>query len=234
MKRYGTILWDLDQTILDFNKSADYALRYSFERLNLEIDDEKIDLYLKINDSYWKRMERGEITKDEVLIGRFRTFFEQLGITERTPEETEEIYQTALGSVFYFQDKADEIIRSLKAEGFRQYIVTNGVNRTQANKMRLSGLDRLMDGVFVSELIGHAKPKKEFFDAVFASIPEVIRRDCILVGDSLTSDMRGGINAGIAVCWYNPCRQPAPPDLVIDYEIRHLKEVVSIVRGEGI
>lgn len=231
--RYTTILWDLDQTILDFNRSADYALRYSFGRLQLEIDEEKIALYLKINDSYWKRMERGEITKDEVLTGRFRTFFEALGITERTPEEIEEIYQDALGRVFFFQDGADEIIRNLKAEGVKQYIVTNGINRTQANKVHISGLDKLMDGVFVSELIGYAKPRKEFFDAALAALNGASRKDCVLVGDSLTSDMQGGIGAGIAVCWYNPNGLPAPPELAIDYEIRHLNEVPAIVRGEG-
>lgn len=225
MRRFTTILWDLDQTILDFNKSMDYAIRLSFERLGLDIDDEKVALYSGINDSYWKRLERGEITKQEVLYGRFFTLFEKLGITERKPEEIEEIYQDELGNVFFFQDEADKLLPELKEKGFKQYIVTNGVNRTQEKKIRLSGLDKIVDGVFVSELIGYPKPMKEYFDACFAMMGDITREECILVGDSITSDMQGGVNAGIATCWYNPDRNVNSLGVPIDYEIRDLREL---------
>lgn len=231
MRRFTTILWDLDQTILDFNKSMHYALRYSFDKLHLEIDEEKIALYAKINDSYWERLERGEITKEEVLIGRFRTFFERLGITERKPEEIADIYQDALGSVFYFRDEADKLITDLKEQGYKQYIITNGVNRTQANKIRLSGLDKMIDGVFVSELMGYPKPQKEYFDACFEQMKGTARKECILVGDSITSDTQGGINAGITTCWYNPEKRPNFLGISIDYEIRDLRMLPTILQG---
>ena len=230
MSKFTTILWDLDQTILNFKRSEDYALRYCFEQLGLEIDDEKVALYSAINDGYWKRMERGEITKEEVLIGRFRTFFEELSITERKPEEIREIFQDALGSVYFFQDEADKLIILLKEKGYRQYIVTNGVNRTQARKVRLSGLDKLVDGVFVSELMGYPKPRKEYFDACFAEMEGISREECILVGDSITSDMQGGVNAGIATCWYNPDGKPNDSGLILDYEIQDLRELKFILQ----
>ena len=230
MAAFTTILWDLDQTILDFKKSMDYALRGSFRQLHLSIDEEKIRLYSDINDSYWLRFERGEITKDEVLLGRFRTFYERLGIVDKAPEEIAELYQNALGEVYFFRDKADELTLQLKEKGYRQYIITNGVHATQAKKVRLSGLERIMDGVFVSELIGYPKPQKEYFDACFAMLPGVARKECILVGDSITSDMQGGVNAGGATCWYNPDRRPAPSDLPIDYEIGDLWELLPILQ----
>lgn len=230
MHRFTTILWDLDQTILDFNKSMNYALRDSFAKLHLEIDEEKIALYKKINDSYWERLERGEITKDEVLIGRFRTFFERLGITEKQPEEIADIYQDALGNVFFFRDEADKLIMELKRQGYKQYIVTNGVNRTQEKKVRLSGLDKLIDGVFVSELMGYPKPRKEYFDACFEQMKGTARSECILVGDSITSDMKGGINAGITTCWYNPEKCPNSLALPIDYEICDLRMLPEILQ----
>lgn len=230
MRRFTTILWDLDQTILDFNKSMNYALCDSFAKLHLAIDEEKIALYAAINDSYWKRLERGEITKEEVLIGRFRTFFERLGITEKKPEEIADIYQDALGDVFFFRDEADKLIMDLKRQGYKQYIVTNGVNRTQEKKVRLSGLDKMIDGVFVSELMGYPKPQKEYFDACFARLKETAREECILVGDSITSDMKGGINAGITTCWYNPENRPNTLGLSIDYEIRNLQELPTILQ----
>ncbi|MBO5209212.1 MAG: YjjG family noncanonical pyrimidine nucleotidase [Lachnospiraceae bacterium] len=229
MNRFTTILWDLDQTILDFEKSQDYALRYSFDKLGLEIDDEKVALYSAINDSYWKRLERGEISKEEVLLGRFITLFEKLNITKVLPQEIQPIYQDALGNVFFFQDEADKLIESLKKKGYHQYVVTNGINKTQSKKMNLSGLDKLMDGVFISELMGYPKPKKEYFDACFAQMEGISRAECILVGDSLTSDMQGGINANVATCWYNPKKQENYLNLPVDYEIRNLQELPKLL-----
>lgn len=229
MSRFTTILWDLDQTILDFKKSQDYALRYSFNKLGLEIDDETAALYNDINDSYWKRLERGEIGKEEIHKGRFKTLFGQIGITGITPEKIEEIYQTALGSVFFFQDEADKLIMQLKKKGYKQYIITNGFYKTQANKVHISGLDKMVDGVFVSEIIGFPKPQKEYFDACIAGMAGVLTDECIIVGDSLTSDIKGGFNAGIATCWYNPDGYSNSLGLPIDYEIRDLWELLNIL-----
>lgn len=229
MKKYTTILWDLDQTILDFARSQDYALRYTFRQFDKEIGKAEVSLYSAINDEHWKRMERGEITKEEVLRGRFIVFFERLNITEIPPEDFGEIYQEALGDVFFFQDEADKLILQLKEKGYRQYIVTNGVNRTQAKKVHLSGLDKMVDGVFVSELMGYPKPRNEYFDACFAQLEGVTRAECLLVGDSITSDMQGGINAGIDVCWYNPKKQENLSGLAFNYEIRNLHELLQIL-----
>ncbi|MBO5473220.1 MAG: YjjG family noncanonical pyrimidine nucleotidase [Lachnospiraceae bacterium] len=229
MRKYTTILWDLDQTILDFDKSMDYALRTSFARLGLDITDEIVARYAEINDSYWKRLELGEITKAEVLAGRFRTLFEELHITRYQVQDIAGIYQEALGSVAFFMDDSDTVVRRLKEAGYRQYVLTNGVNATQSNKMRISGLDQLMDGVFVSELIGYPKPMKEYYDACFAGLAGISREECLVVGDSLTSDMKGANNAQIAACWYNPRGAERRGDVAVDYEIRHLKEIYALL-----
>ncbi len=202
--KFTTILWDLDQTILDFARSQDYALRFAFRQFGMNIEEETVAVYASINDEYWKRMERGEITKEEVLLGRFADLFGRTGITEVRPAE-------------------------FKEQGYGQYIVTNGVNRTQAKKVRLSGLDRMVDGVFVSELMGYPKPRKEYFDACFQRLEGIAREECLLVGDSLTSDIQGGVNAGIAVCWYNPKGQVNASGLKINYEIRDLHELLLIL-----
>ncbi len=229
MGNYTTIFWDLDQTLLDFTKSQDHALRYSFERLGLPIDSGTVARYAKINDSYWKRLELGEIDKKEVLLGRFRTLFEELGVTNYTAQDIAGMYQDALGRVAFFLEDSDKLTKELKKMGYRQYVVTNGVNSTQANKMKLSGLDRIMDGVFVSELIGYPKPMKEYFDACFALLPGVTRKECILVGDSLTSDMRGAENAQVAACWYNPNGQKNTLGVPVTYEIRSLWEIYAVL-----
>lgn len=231
MKRFTTILWDLDQTILDFDKSMDYALRASFKHLGLTITDEIVERYAAINDSYWKRLELGEVTKEEVLIGRFRTLFEELEITQYQAEDIAGYYQEQLGSVAFFLNNSDQVIRCLREKGFKQFVLTNGVNRTQANKMKISGLDQLVDGVFVSELIGYPKPMKEYYDVCFSNpaLAGIDRSECLIVGDSLTSDIKGANNAGITACWYNPAAVINDKDVTVDYEIRRLEELYPIL-----
>lgn len=234
MGKYTTILWDLDQTLLNFDLSMDYAIRTVFERYGLKIDDEIVARYEIINRSYWNRLELGELTKKEVTTGRFDTLFDELGIRHIDPERFNADYQVELGNVFFYMDGAKELVTKLRAEGYRQYVVTNGVNATQESKMKLSGLDRIMDGVFVSEKMGYPKPQKEYFDACFAVLVGVERGECLLVGDSLTSDMRGANNAGIDACWFNPEGKTNDIGVRTDYEIRQLSQLVSILEGEGV
>ena len=232
MGKYRTILWDLDQTLLDFDRSMDYAIRAVFEQYDLYIDEKIAARYEVINRDHWNRLERGEITKEEVKVGRFRTLLEELGIRHIKPEEIAASYQEALGSVYYYIDGAVEVVTRLRELGYHQYVVTNGVNTTQNSKMKLSGFDKLTDGVFVSELMGYPKPMKGYFDACFALLPEGTREQSILVGDSLTSDMQGANNAGIAACWFNPQGKEKDVEVRIDYEIRHLKELLEILEEE--
>lgn len=229
MKKYTTILWDLDQTLLNFDLSMEHALRAVFDQYGMPIDEEITARYDAINRSYWLRLESGELTKEQVTVGRFRTLFEELGITHVAPEQINADYQRELGNVYFYMDGAKELVTLLKEKGYRQYVVTNGVNSTQASKMKRSGLDRIMDGVFVSELMGYPKPRKEYFDACFAALPGVTREECILVGDSLTSDMRGAENAGVASCWFNPAGRAKDVEVRTDYEIRRLEELLAIL-----
>lgn len=229
MGKYTTILWDLDQTLLNFDLSMEHALRAVFAKYGLPVNEEITARYDAINRSCWLQLESGELTKEQVTVGRFRILFEELGITHVTPEEINVEYQRELGSVFFYMDGAKELVTLLKERGYRQYVVTNGVNTTQASKMRLSGLDRIMDGVFVSEVMGYPKPRREYFDACFTALPDVAREECILVGDSLTSDMRGAENAGVASCWFNPEGRAKDVEVRTDYEIRRLEELLQIL-----
>lgn len=233
MKKYEIILWDIDQTLLDFKKSQDYALRYAFSQFQMTIDTETVLLYSEINDSFWKRLEKGEISKQEVLSGRFETLFKQLNIRNIEVGDFGPIYQKALGSVYYYQDDSYRLCEELKRD-YRQFAVTNGVTWTQKNKLRLSGFDKLFEKIFISEEIGSPKPNKEFFEKCFEQIPDFKKEKTIIIGDSLTSDMQGGNNAGIACCWYNPDKKEGSSLLRIDYEIKNLWEVKDILNGKVI
>ena len=111
----------------------------------------------------------------------------------------------------------------------KQYVVSNGTVVAQEKKLRLSGLGELMDGIFLSEALGVEKPNVEFFERMFETIGPVEKDQVLIVGDSLTSDIRGGNNAGIQTCWYNPDHKKRYADVKIDYEIADLHEIYDII-----
>ena len=230
MKKYEIILWDVDQTLLDFTKSEDYALRHAFEQFGRSIDTEIVKLYSGINDSYWKRLERGEVTRQEVIYGRFRSLFQELSVEDITAEEFAPVFQKALGSVYFYKDDSYRLCQELQKD-FRQYVVTNGVTWTQQNKLKLAGFDKVMEDIFISEMLGCDKPGIEFFDKCFERIPDFNKEKTIIVGDSLTSDMLGGNNAGIACCWYNPEGKERTGKVRIDHEITDLWDIREVLNG---
>ena len=224
-----TLLWDVDGTLLDFKAAERAALRSLFEEFSLgSLSDETIRRYSQLNEIYWQRLERGEITKPQVLVGRFEQFFSEIGIDPGLAPAFNERYQFCLGDTIVYRDDSLNLIRSLRGI-VRQYVVSNGTVVAQSKKLRLSGLGALMDGVFLSEELGVEKPNPGFFDRVFGHISPAERRETLIVGDSLTSDIRGGINAGILTCWYNPGKMPVPEGWAIDYVISDLHEILPIL-----
>ena len=184
--------------------------------------------YVKINRGYWERLERGELDRSQVLVGRFQEFFAKEGLDISAAPAFNEAYQLALGDTIVYRDDCYQIIKSLRGK-VKQYVVSNGTIAAQEKKLRLSGLGALMDGIFLSEDLGVEKPNIEFFDKVFAQIGDIDKKKVVIVGDSLTSDIRGGNNAGILTCWYNPEATERMEQVQVDYEIRDLHEIYQIL-----
>lgn len=228
MNRFTTVLWDVDGTLLDFLYSQRYAITKCFRSNGREITEEQIKRYSEINDDYWRRLELGEITKEQLLTGRFSTLFEEYGIRNIDLEAFMREYQEALGSVFSFIDDSLAICKKLQ-ERVRQYVITNGVTSSQMNKLQLSGLAELMDGIFISEQIGVPKPQKEFFDYCLEHIEEKDKSKILIVGDSLTSDIKGGVLAGIPTCWYRSGKVMNDTPYKPDYEISDLHHIFDII-----
>lgn len=231
MGQFDTILWDVDDTLLDFKKSEYHAITCCFEKYGIKSDPDMLDRYHVINQGYWKRLELGEVDKETVLNGRFVTLFNEYNIQDIDLKKFREDYQSALGEVYFYLDDSLTYCKSLQGK-YRQYIVTNGVESTQLRKLNLAGFDKITDGIFISERVGVSKPNPKFFKACFEQIGEFDASRTIIVGDSLSSDMLGGNNAGISTCWYNPNRKPlekvgAKKEIVvkIDFEISKLQEL---------
>ena len=229
MSKYKYLLWDIDGTILNFEKAEKRAIRTLFEKFNLgECTDEMLSHYIEINKKYWKLLECGEMEKERILVERFVEFFEKEGIRTDVASEFNRAYQLALGDTIAFNDDALEILKAQK-KNYQIIIVTNGTAIAQKKKLERSGLDKIADNIFISEEVGYEKPSIHFFERVIAKAGIDDVSQAVIIGDSLTSDIQGGVNAGIDTCWYNPKEEVNDTNLKPTYIIKNLHELCEIV-----
>ena len=218
---------DLDDTILDFHKAERIAVSKTFRAFGIEPTDEVLERYKAINIAHWKMLERGELTRAEVLVNRFRALFEEYGVVSNATAVARS-YEVNLSTGHFFLPGAEEAVERLSKK-YRLYLASNGTAKVQAGRMTSANLYRFFEKVFVSEEIGHNKPSKDYFEAAFAQIPGFDPARAMMVGDSLTSDILGGINAGIRTCWVNPKHLPADPEIPADYEIEALSQLEALL-----
>lgn len=227
--RYKYLLWDIDGTILNFLAAERNAIKALFIRFRLgECTDEMVDIYSAINVQYWQALERGEIQKKQMLVERFREFFVSIKVDPQVAETFNEAYQIALGDTIVFNDNAPELLEELKQK-YVLIAVTNGTKTAQSNKLDRSGLCRLFDYVFISEDVGAEKPDKAFFDYVFEHAGIRDKSEAVIIGDSITSDIQGGVRSGIDTCWYNPHHDDNRLNMPVTYEIESLPEVLRFL-----
>ena len=224
---FRTILLDLDDTILDFGAAERVAIAKTFRQIGLEPTDALLARYSQINISQWEAFERGEIDRDTVLTRRFDILFAELGVSFDS-QSCENIYRGYLGIGHYFVDGAVELLEYL-APKYDLYIASNGVAATQNTRLASANISHYFKEIFISETTGHHKPEKEYFDYCFARIENFDPEKTLIVGDSLTSDIRGGINAGIRTCWFNPKHKKNTASISPDYEIASLQELKTLL-----
>lgn len=229
MSKYKYLLWDIDGTILDFESAEKAAIKTLFEKFNLgECSDEMIERYSKINRKYWQMLERGEMSKEKILVERFVEFFSKEGMDAGISDSFNREYQLALGDTIVFCDDAMDIIKEQKKK-FEIVLVTNGTAVAQKKKLEKSGLQDIVNHIFISEIVGYEKPDINFFKKVISEVGINDLSDVLIIGDSLTSDIQGGYNAGIDTCWYNPKGIKNESSLSPTYIIQNLHDLDSIV-----
>ena len=223
--RYTTVLLDLDNTLLDFNAGSRDALKDTFLHHGLPYSGEEWALYAQCNEALWKAFERREIPKSLIYEERFRMYLEKRKL-QGDPAALNAMYLPLLAVHVHLMPQCMQLLKALRERGCELAVVTNGETSTAYKRIARAGIRDLIDWIFISEEIGHAKPSTEFFDAVFREIGEEKRKTSIILGDSLTSDMQGGKNAGIATCLY---RLDAEPDARCDYVIDQLTDFLRIL-----
>lgn len=216
---------DLDDTIFDFLKAEEVAVAKAFRSVGVEPAPETIARYSYINKQHWKMLERGEITRDELKVQRFAVLFEELGV-DADPQTCAANYVGFLSQGHYFLPGAEEAVARL-AKKYRLFLASNGNSVVQAGRLTSANLYRYFEKVFVSEDVGADKPSKAFFDRCFSQIPDFDVTRAMMVGDSLTSDILGGKNAGMQTCWVNPKHRPASSN--VDHEIESLSQLEALI-----
>ena len=222
------VLLDLDDTLLDFHRAEAEAIRHTLKEIGIDPTDETVALYSRINRSCWAKLETGEYTREEVLHRRFDILFDTLGVSGDA-HETQKLYEYRLSLGAYYLDGAEELLDALYGR-YRLYLATNGIVNVQSRRIKDSGIGRYFDGIFVSERIGFNKPDKRFFDCAFAEIPDFVHGQTVIVGDTLTSDILGGINSGIRTVYFNPKGLKNDTGITPDYEISTLAELNELLK----
>ncbi|MDO5028149.1 MAG: HAD-IA family hydrolase [Bacillota bacterium] len=228
------ILWDIDGTLLDFSLAEARSIEASFEEFGLgKPSEELLENYRQINKSYWQRLERGELEKIQVLEGRFYDLFDLYKLDSSLVPDFNKSYQENLGRVAAFSPYGLEVVKDLKGK-YIQLAATNGTIVAQKGKLKRSGLDQLLDGIFISDLVGFEKPDPRFFQAILDEFPQSKLEEYIIVGDSLTSDIQLSKNCGFKNIFYNP-KGLDLAESQVDYNIsdlRQVKEIIEKINGQ--
>lgn len=223
------IFFDLDETILDFTKAERVALKNTLEHFGAPSVDAVLERYHVINIEHWKRLEKGELTREQVKMGRYEQLFSELGLEKIDAGAVTRYYEGRLAIGHYFIDGARETLNSLFGS-YRLFLVTNGSRKVQESRLKSARIEGFFDGVFISEVIGYDKPDRRFFESCFDKIPDFSKSESIIIGDSLTSDILGGKNCGIKTVWYNKNNVENKTDILPDYETDSLYQIGELIK----
>ena len=218
---------DLDDTILDFQKAEHIALSKTLRSFGLEPTEGVLKRYNLINKAHWEALERKELTREQVKVGRFQVLFREYGL-QVDSQVCAQRYMENLAQGHYFLPGAEAAVARL-SEKYKLYLVSNGTTDVQMSRLDSAGIGRYFQEIFISQEMGADKPDQVFFDRCFARIPGFDKQKAMIVGDSLTSDILGGRNAGITTCWVNSKQKPAREDIPADYQIKALSELEQLL-----
>ena len=228
---YKYLLFDVDDTLLDFHAAEDSALQLMFDQLQLTMTPTIKQRYELINQGLWQQFERKEIDRETIFANRFPQLFREFSLADETiSAQAEQLFRAGLNQGHEKIPYAQELLSQLQAaQKFELYIVSNGVAKTQQLRLTASGLAPYFNDVFVSEALGFQKPAIQFFEKVEVAIDHFEPEQALIIGDSLTSDIQGGINAGIKTVWFNPQHQVAKA-IQPTYEIDSLPQLLQVVQ----
>ncbi|PCF83330.1 YjjG family noncanonical pyrimidine nucleotidase [Staphylococcus delphini] len=225
---YKVILFDFDDTLVDFHDAEVQAYGHLMRHYEVPSHLHDYHRFKEINQNHWEAFQRGEITKAEVLRHRFIATFETYGMTVNG-QEADIVFRDGLARApIKWLAGIMPMLEALHSQ-YALAIVTNGVTDTQERRIAQTDLHTVIDHIFISDKVGAQKPNVGFFEAVFEVFDQYDKKDFLIVGDSLTSDIQGGINAGIDTCWFNHRQLENKTTIQPTYTIEHIKALKEIL-----
>ena len=222
-----TVFLDVDNTLLDFNACAYAAMKNAFAETGMTFFEDVFSTFLEVNDQLWLLIERGELTRDELHLIRWNTIFKKLDISYNGAD-FELLFLRNLETASGFIPGAVELLTYLKPK-YTLCLASNASYKPQMKRLESSGILTYVDKLFISEVLGYSKPEKDFFDACFRELGDADPKHSIIIGDSISADILGGINYGIKTCWFNPEHKPLPEGIKPDYVVHTLFEIQAIL-----
>lgn len=229
--KYKWVLFDLDNTLFDYDRAEADALRRAFEHAGCRFEPSYGPIYREINARLWSEFEQGRITQTEIRVRRFQDLFARLDI-DLDPNAFSPVYLAFLSEGMYLVDGALAVVQALYGRAGLM-LITNGLHEVQRPRLARSALNGYFAGLVISEEVGASKPNGGIFDAAFQQMGIPPKETVLMVGDSLSSDIQGGNLYGIDTCWFNPGRVPGKPGIAATYEIGSLFEILDLMEASG-
>ena len=227
-QRYAYLLFDIDNTLMDFSAGEKTALLQTMAELGTPLFEADFQKYLEINAGAWGRFEKGLLDSKSVQRVRFEEFAQYLNRDVAEAQMLNDCYVENLGKQAILFDGALDLLKQLKPQ-YQIAVVTNGLHLVQRTRLERSGFLPLLDGVFISQEMGVQKPHKSYFDEVFRSFGDGERSKYLMIGDSLSADIQGGINAGLDTCWFHPSGEPNNTEIRPTYTVRGFEELLALL-----
>lgn len=228
MAKYYCILFDADNTLLDFDAAEKKALADTLVNYGIEPDAETVQTYRQINQDLWAMLEKGQIRREKMLNERFTRFLKAIDAKGDGAEMNRYYLEQLSTHPDLVNNEVPEVLREL-SEVATLAVVSNGVYKVQTRRMEESGLLDYLEDLFISEKMDSEKPNRKIFDAALRALGVENREHVLMVGDGLNSDIQGGANAGLDTCWFNPNHAENPGKVIPTYEIADLKELYALV-----
>lgn len=222
--KYRVLLFDADETLLDFKANEAHALPAVFAKHQLPFDEQLRNDYLQINQRLWRELEQGKKTSEQVMVQRFEELFEKYQISI-DPKQFSEDYMAILSKGAYPNENALEVLKQLSKQ-HRLVVVTNGFSRSQHYRLKHSGIAQYLEQIFVSEEVGHRKPSKELMDVILKAL-QVEKTDCLMIGDCFETDMEFGIRNQVDTCWYRSDGIFDERKALVNYTITDLRALLK-------
>jgi len=226
--RYKWIIFDADGTLFDYDQAEHSALQGAFEHFNYDFIPEYLGIYRKCNKKLWDAFEIGAITIKALKVKRFELLFEEIGMSIDADEFSHQ-YLSRLAEGTYLIEGAEELLASLSGK-VGLILMTNGIKEVQRSRLSLSSIESYFSDIIISDEVGVAKPDKKIFEIALKNMSIIDKNSILMIGDNLSSDIKGGSNFGIDTCWYNPKHEESNPGIRATYEVKDLADIREIIQ----